>query len=179
MDKYKDGTYHNFLCWGSNIYHNLITCEDKIVLPIILQKYVLNWYHVYLIHPGMDRTEAIIRQHLYWPGIRDAVLKKETNCDTWQIPKLSKIKYGTLTAKEAEEIPWKNMCWYNWELRHTEKGTKRNLNLKAVMMMVPVTGIFEIAQYNYKIAISIASLVKTMWISRYPRPIEIMYNQRS
>ena len=44
-------------------------------------------------------------------------------------------------------------------------------------MIDPVTGWFEIAQYEYKRAISIANLVETTWLSRYPRPIEITYDQ--
>ena len=42
-------------------------------------------------------------------------------------------------------------------------------------MIDPVTGCFEIAQYDEKRAISIANLVETTWLSRYPRPIEIKY----
>ena len=42
-----------------------------------------------------------------------------------------------------------------------------------------VTIWFEVMQYNYKRAISIADLVKTTWLSRYPRPMEIMYDQGS
>ena len=35
------------------------------------------------------------------------------------------MKYGTLPANEAEEIPWKkNMCISNWSLRHNNKGKK-------------------------------------------------------
>ena len=44
-------------------------------------------------------------------------------------------------------------------------------------MIDPVTGWFEIAQYEDKIEISIANLVETTWLSRYPRPIEITYEQ--
>ena len=44
-------------------------------------------------------------------------------------------------------------------------------------MINPVTEWFEIAQYEDKRAISIAKLVETTWLSRYPRPIEIMYDQ--
>ena len=36
---------------------------------------------------------------------------------------------------------------------------------------VTVTGWFEIAQYEYKRAISIANFVETTCLSRYPRPI--------
>ena len=46
-------------------------------------------------------------------------------------------------------------------------------------MMYPVTGWFDITKYNNKRAISIANLVETTWLSRYPRPIEIKYDQGS
>ena len=76
----KKGYFHG----GSIIYPNLIMCEDKVVIPSILQSYVLHWYHTYILHPRMDRTEAMIFQHLYWPGIREAIRKEVTNCDTCQ-----------------------------------------------------------------------------------------------
>ena len=44
-------------------------------------------------------------------------------------------------------------------------------------MIHTVTGWFEIVQYYDKRAITIASLVETKWLSRYPRAIEIMYGQ--
>ena len=74
--KYNDGTYHKgSFCGGSNIDINLITCKDDIVVPPILQIYLLHWYHTYILHPGMDITEAIIFQNLYWPNTIDAVCK--------------------------------------------------------------------------------------------------------
>ena len=36
---------------------------------------------------------------------------------------------------------------------------------------------FEITQYYYKREISIANLVETTCLSRYPRPVEITYDQ--
>ena len=48
--KYKEGTYKKcYFCGGSNIYLNIITCEDKIVIVSIPQSYVLHWYHTYLL----------------------------------------------------------------------------------------------------------------------------------
>ena len=47
------------------------------------------------------------------------------------------------------------------------------------MMIDPVTGWFEVVQYDDNRAISIADLVETMCLSRYPRPIEITYDQVS
>ena len=44
-------------------------------------------------------------------------------------------------------------------------------------MIDPVTGWFEVVRYDDKRQITIANLVETMWLSRYPRPIEITYDQ--
>ena len=128
----------------------------------------------------MDRTEAMICQHLDWPGIRNSVWKIVTNCDTYQHTKLSNKKYGKLTAKEAEKIPWNKLCVDiigPYAIRR--KGRKETLHLKAITMINPVRGLFEITKYNYKRAISVANLVETMWLSRYPIPMEITYDQGS
>ena len=74
--KYKDGRYHKgYVRGGINIYLNLITCKYKIVIMSKLQSYVVHWYHTYQFHPGMDITEVMITQHLYWPDIIDVVRK--------------------------------------------------------------------------------------------------------
>ena len=73
---------------------------------------------MYLLHPGMDRTESMICQRFYWPDIRYAPRKEVTNCDNCKRTKQSNIKYGKLTVKLAEEISWKNMCRSNITLRH-------------------------------------------------------------
>ena len=44
-------------------------------------------------------------------------------------------------------------------------------------MIDPVTGWFEI-QYNDKRQIAISNLVEITWLSRYPGPMEITYDQR-
>ena len=111
IDKYKYSTYHKvYFRGGINIDLNFIMCEDKIVIPYILHNDVLHWYHTYLIHPGMDTTEGMTCQHFYYIGIRNAVWRKVTNCDTFQHTKRSKIKYGKFPAKKFEKISWKKLC---------------------------------------------------------------------
>ena len=84
------GTYQKGYFRGiSNIYLNLITCKDNIIIQPILKSYKLHWYHTYLLHPGMDIAEAMIFQHLYWPGISNVVWKEVTYCDTCQCTKRS------------------------------------------------------------------------------------------
>ena len=44
-------------------------------------------------------------------------------------------------------------------------------------MIYPVTGQFEVTQYNDKRQMEITDLVETTWIYRYPRPMDITYDQ--
>ena len=61
MDKYEYITYYKgYFCGDSNKDLNLITYEDNIVITTKLQNYVLHWYHMCILHPGMDRTKANI-----------------------------------------------------------------------------------------------------------------------
>ena len=46
-------------------------------------------------------------------------------------------------------------------------------------MIDHIIGWFKITQYNYKIVISIANLVENKWLSGYPIPMEITYDQGS
>ena len=57
-----------YFCGGCNTI-KLVMYKYKIVIPQQLQKYVEKFYHMYLRRPGLDQTEAMIRQHLYWTGI--------------------------------------------------------------------------------------------------------------
>ena len=91
---------------------DLITYKDKIGLPQKLQKYLVKWYHTYLLHPVLDRTEAIIIQHLYLTGIKDSVYREFTFCDICQRTEWSIIKYGKFPEKLAEETLRKKLCVY-------------------------------------------------------------------
>ena len=42
-----------------------------------------------------------------------------------------------------------------------------------------VTGWFKITQYDNKIAISSVNLIETTRLTRYPRPMEVIYDQGS
>ena len=61
----------------------------------------------------------------------------------------------------------------------SRKGYEEILILKAVTTIDTVTGLSEIIQYYDKRAISIANLVETTCISRYPIPMEMTYDQGS
>jgi hypothetical protein len=58
---------------GGNCTHELICYKNKIVILTSLQWQVVDWYHFRLGHPGINRTEETIGQHLYWPKMRDDI----------------------------------------------------------------------------------------------------------
>ena len=89
----------------------------------------------------MDRMEVMICQHLYWSSIRCAVRKEVNNHDTCQHKKISNIKYGKITANEAEEIKRNKLYVDIIGPRVIQrKGRKEKLHLKSVNIIYPVTG---------------------------------------
>ena len=116
----------------------------------------------------------MICQHFYWPGIREAVQKEATGCDTCQRTKWSTKKYGKSPAKLAEETPWNKLCVDLIIPHRISRKEKMPLILKAVTMINPVTGHFEVTQQSNKKAMTVANLVETTWLVRYPWPVGIM-----
>ena len=104
--------------------HVMTRCNWRIIGS--LQKRVLEWYHTTLLHPGINRTEETIRQHLWWSTIRQDVLNYVSKCDTCQRFKKQKKKYGHLPVKEAESEPWERL---SVDLIGPYKIERKSLNL--------------------------------------------------
>ena len=68
------------------------------------------------------------------------------------------------------------MCGSHWPIYTTLKRD-RSYNIKSVTMIDPVTGWFEITQYNGKKAMTITNLLETMWLVLYPRPVKITFDR--
>ncbi len=63
-----------------------------------------------LCHSGAKCTDATIRQHLMWPGLRNHVLACIQKCDICQQYKNQKCHYGHLPSKKVEAQPWEVLC---------------------------------------------------------------------
>ena len=124
---------------GGGTVTDLICRYDRIVVPKQLQKYVLEWYHTYLLHPGRDRTEETIKQHLYWPNMHVDICAHVSTCDTCQKTKKYNKKYGHLPEKAAEAVPWERLCVDLIGPYTIERVGQENLELKAVTMIDPAT----------------------------------------
>ena len=130
---------------GGGISKDIVTYHGKIVIPKSLQVPTVQWYHIYLCHPGETRTEQTIRQHFWWSHLCTTVHTVCKACDTCQRTKRTISKYGHLPKKQAEANPWDILCIDligPYTINHKNKS-KKPLILWALTMIDPATGWFE------------------------------------
>ena len=149
-------------------------------MPTALQQQTIDWYHTTLCHPGENRTEETIRQHFYWKGMRDQVLKSCGKCIQCQFTKKKTIKYGKLPPKTAEADPWEVVCVdLIGPYLIPQKGTKERLQLHCLTMIDPATSWFEIVAIESKEALEVANAAELTWFTRYPWPNQIIFDRGS
>ena len=91
----------------------MLICKNyKIIVALILWKYVVNWYHEYIPHPCKNYTEANISQHYYWPNLRENIRTHINVCKSCREKKKQNLKYFKLSNKEAEAVPWDRLLVY-------------------------------------------------------------------
>jgi hypothetical protein len=61
--------------------------DDKMVIPKVLQRRAVCWYHHYLQHPGHTRLEEMIHAAMYWKGMRATIQLHVKNCCKCQVNK--------------------------------------------------------------------------------------------
>lgn len=171
--------YHLHSFHGGGKTRQLICFKEKIVVPKMLQKHVIDWYHTVLCHPGINRTEETIAQHLWWPKMRDQITNYVQSCPTCQRNKRKHKKYGHLPIKEAEALIWDKLCVDLIGPYKIRRKGKPDLVCKCVTMIDPASGWFEIHQYDDKRSITVANIVEQEWFSRYPWPTQIIYDKGS
>ncbi len=88
-----------------------VLCKDgKMVIPKVLQRRAVSWYHHYLQHPGHTRLEETLHAAMYWKGMRNTIRSHVKNCHTCQVSTRNKQKYGKLPANLLITNPWKALC---------------------------------------------------------------------
>ena len=100
--EYQEGSFRG----GQNTI-KLEMHKSKIVITQKLQKYVVKCYHTYILHLGLDKIEAMIRQHLYCPGIISPVYREVTRYDVCQRTKWSSkqtVNYRQIWRNKHREI---------------------------------------------------------------------------
>jgi hypothetical protein len=181
----------------------VVTYDDKsdrgprMVVPRALQSKVVAWYHHYLQHPGHTRLEETIAATMYWRGMRTDIRRHVRSCEACQKGKRRKRAYGKLPPKIAEVTPWAAVC-VDLVGPYTLKGKDGTiLDFMCLTMIDPATGWFEVIELPLacvtvkrkeeeiveviidKSSASISQLFNKQWLSRYPRPKYIIYDQGS
>ena len=152
---------------GVKVIHD----NGKIRVPKQLQQRILEWYHQFLVHPGKTRMEATIRSNFTWPNLTKQVEQYCKTCHQCQLFKKQRKKYGHLPAKTAEVKPWQRV---NVDLigPYTVKTPKKKHQLRAMTMIDPATGWFEIAPIIDPTSDECQRAFDSCWLARYPRPAE-------
>ena len=167
---YKLTAFHG----GENTEIDLITKDEKIVIPEKLQRRIVEWYHTFLCHPGETRTELTIRQHFTFKGLKPMVKDVCSRCSICQKSKKHTKKYGKLPEKEAEIQPWETLCVDLIGPYTVSKSKKEKLSLWCCTMIDPATGWLEIEEITTKSADEIINIVDQKWLSRYPWPTKVI-----
>jgi transposase InsO family protein len=179
-DKTLKTTQHQLKSFhGGDIAYKLMCHNDKIIVPKPLQKYLIEWYHQYLLHPGMNRTEETIKQHFWWNSMQKDIIDYVSRCSTCQRSKKQRKKYGHLPIKVAETNPWKTLCVDLIGPYTIKRKGQESLRVQCCTMIDPATGWFEIASYDDKRSITIANIVEQTWLSRYPWPTQLIFDRGS
>jgi transposase InsO family protein len=148
----------------------LVTYKRLIVIPKSLQQRIVAWYHHYLAHPGMTRLEATLRETMTWPNMRKDIESHVRTCPQCQKYKKVRPKYGKLPEKQAEDaIPWKRVD-LDMIGPYDVKATNGEFTLRALTMIDPATGWFEVKDVPDYSAMSTQAAFDEVWLSRYPRP---------
>ena len=152
--------------------YELVTRDDKIVIPKSMERKAVEWYHTHLLHPGEKRLELTLRQHFTFIGLTPMTKRVCKACNVCRSHKAGSKSYGKLPPKEAETIPWHTLCI---DLIGPYKfGTGKNaIELQCLTMIDPATGWFKIADISNKRADYLANTIEFTWLTRYPWPTEI------
>ena len=175
----KKDKYHLADFVGGGKTRSLVCHKEKIVVPKKNTHHVVDWYHTVLCHPGINRTEESIAQHLYWPKMREQITNYVKSCPTCQKNKRKVQKFGWLPPKEAESDPWDKLCIDLIGPYKIRRKGQEDLICRCVTMIDPATGWFEIHEYNDKRSITVANITEQEWFSRYPWPTQITFDRGS
>ena len=175
--------------------------RPRMIVPKKLQRKTIAWYHHYLQHPGRDKLEKTLSAVMYWKGMSKDIEKFTKHCKWCQLGKRRKRKYAELPPKQAVITPWQQVC-VDLIGPYTVTGKDKTcVEFMCMTMIDPATGWFEVVELptvvvyrEYKkdreikyvedeildrTSACISQLFNKTWLSRYPRPAEVVCDNGS
>ncbi len=182
----------------------LVTFEGRIYVPTSLRQRTMEWYHHFMNHPRGERLYKTLNKVCYWKGMATQCSNLCKRCSVCQKFKSRKRKYGQLPPRNVGElVPWDTVHIdligpYSLTAKQFQpqgKILEVELRLTCMTMIDPVTGWFEIVEVpNYivedvenkttretvdKTSARISRLFDQVWLSRYPRPRRVIFDNGS
>ena len=111
--------------------------------------------------------EETIKIPFFWHGMSSQIEAYTKTCHECQISKKNRKKYGKLPAKTAEQIPWQRVN-VDLVVPYTITTPKKKHELRAMTMIDPVTGWFEIAPITNPDSNTTQRMFDSYWLARYP-----------
>ena len=148
----------------------------KIYLPQQLLRSTIQWYHVSLGHIGSSRLSDTLRMHFYHPKLQQECDDLVEKCDPCQRYKNVGRGHGSLAAREAPLMPWRDVAVDligPWIL--TIGDTQHEFH--ALTVIDTVTNLTEIVRLQNKTAAHVALHFVNTWLLRYPRPVLCIHDQ--
>jgi Integrase zinc binding domain/RNase H-like domain found in reverse transcriptase len=85
--------------------YELVTKDDKIVIPNSLQRKATEWYHTHLLHPGEMRLELTLKQHFTFVGLKPMCVKVCKACQVCRTLKKNSKNYAGNSPNESLGTP--------------------------------------------------------------------------
>ena len=111
--------------------------------------------------------------------MREDIRNYIKNCHICQLAKKQRKQYGEIPVKQAEDaIPWNRV---NVDLigPYTVQTPKKTHKLRALTMIDPATGWFEVKDVTSATAEECMNVFDDTWLARYPRPQYLGYDNGS
>jgi transposase InsO family protein len=150
--------------------------DYRICIPEDLLDPIVAWYHQTLVHLGASRLYDTINTHLTNSSLRAQCEAITQTCDACQRYKTPGRGYGKMPPREALLCPWREIAcdligpW-------TIEVMGQKLRFRALTIIDTVTNWPEIILIYSKHSSHVGLQLENAWLSRYPRPSRIIYDQ--
>ena len=149
---------------------------SRVLLPESMVNHVVTWYHLALGHAGTTRMYETISQTFYFTGLKQRC--EAFKCDLCQKQKTSGPGYGLLPPRQASLLPFEEVhidLVGPWTF--TFPTGNKEVTMNALTVIDPVTNLVEIISIESKTAAHVAQKFENVWISRYPKPMRVVFDQ--
>ena len=164
--------------------YSLICRKQKFVIPKLLKRRVVEWYHNALCHRWETCAELSIAQHFYLKELHKTVHDVCSKCKACQYLDKNKKQYGNLSPKEAEGQSWDVVCEDligRYRFKPKDGGKKyqmTNENGKIIYLQaVIMIGWIEICTVSSAQTNLVINQVELKWLTWYPLPSKVIVDQ--